>query len=436
MDLSGRHFLVSSFFVSVIICIGSKLTEMPETRPTPSYFRLVSDGAVLVLHFIYFGSSIDLSLAHPNDSYQFLLNSLGDGVATIYAHVQFTASIVGNIYMLICASDIILEYMTILIYPQPNATSLFLWRRWVAVAATCLLTALNCYNIQWTTTTFAIYIKSLFMSFWVAKIWFNWSSIRATVTANESGLTLMMILTFGLIVLLIAIKEFDCFPQDVVSANHTVLLPLYEHLIGLQIPELPIIVSCYYADSLNSFFLSPDPFIQAAQNCQLPSALALRHEKTTSPIMLLLIKSAITVVVVGYMDDDLGLLGSTWNCLLLTGAILFDMALLLGTGDTTKLKFALSGKAQTFTVWLLHAGFQLANVGWIFHRVTGFEQVGKMLIFVTAVSIVAFRLVKIDAFVRIFCNRWKLTCCVKAVDATGGAKPPATKDNSWLDSLV
>lgn len=63
MDVHGRLFLISSFAISFTLSVASKLVrEWSEVRPSPSlesHLRLVSDGAVLVLHFIYLVSSRD-----------------------------------------------------------------------------------------------------------------------------------------------------------------------------------------------------------------------------------------------------------------------------------------------------------------------------------------------------------------------------------------
>lgn len=66
MDVHGRLFLISSFVVSFTLSVASKLVQdWAEAAPSPSlesHFRLVSDGAVLVLHFIYLVSSRDSGL--------------------------------------------------------------------------------------------------------------------------------------------------------------------------------------------------------------------------------------------------------------------------------------------------------------------------------------------------------------------------------------
>lgn len=67
MDVNGRLFLISSFVVSFTLCVVAQLMMMQDQqrRAAPadeSHFRLVSDGAVLILHFIYLVSSRDSGL--------------------------------------------------------------------------------------------------------------------------------------------------------------------------------------------------------------------------------------------------------------------------------------------------------------------------------------------------------------------------------------
>lgn len=451
MDVHGRFFLIPSFVISFLLCACSKLVQPLENRPTPiALVRLISDGTVLVLHFIYLLSSRDPNLGKhwtvrrtvissccsfsvkPNDSYQHLLDILGSSMANLYAHVLFLSSVVGNHYMLVCAADIILEYLAVSLQQQYIRVDPS-WRRWVALMANCVLTGLNCWNVQWTTATFAIYMKSLFMSFWMAKIWLNLPTIRATFYENREDIALLLCLTLTLLLLLVATKEFRCFPQDVVSANQTVLLPLYEHLVGIKSPELPIIVACYYAGSLNNFFLSVEPFSKAALSGQLPFSLTLYSDLLWSPIVLLLCKGFIAIICVGYLEDDLELLGSTWNCLLLISALIFDVALL--RDNFLSLKCSNGSQMQFMAVVMLHVGFQVANIGWIFHRLTGFGEIAKTLLFIGAVTIVIFRLVQSEPFVEFCCNKLKLECCGKLWVPTARTEPRSEKDCA-MESLA
>ncbi|XP_055587998.1 uncharacterized protein LOC129740359 [Uranotaenia lowii] len=178
---------------------------------SPNYHRVASDGVALILHFLYLFSSRDEHLADSVNSYQLVLDKLGHKPAKIYAHLQFVASIVANHYMSLCAADIILEYLVVM-YQLPDLEALSAkWRRWVALGSNCLLTMLNCYNPHWTTITFAVYAKSLFMSFWMTKIWYNFDQIRTILERNSlSAITLLLAMVI-LITVLVATKECHCF---------------------------------------------------------------------------------------------------------------------------------------------------------------------------------------------------------------------------------
>ncbi|KAL1377252.1 hypothetical protein pipiens_016392 [Culex pipiens pipiens] len=391
MDVHGRLFLISTFVASVVLCVGSKLAEGTFRRASYAggYLRYAGDGSVLALHFVYLASSREVWLAKPNESLRLVADSLGSPVASIYAHLQFLVSVLGNHYMAVCASDIVLEYLGILLQQQ----------RMVPLDPR-----------PWTTATFAVYMKSLFMSFWLAKVWFNLPAIQAAITSNQQDFLLLCALTFTLLIILISTKELGCFPHDVVSANQTVLIPLYEHLVGINAPELPIIAACYGAGSMNNFFLGSDPTIQAAQSGHLPFALSLTHPTTHAPIVLLTTRTLITACAVLYLNlYDLTLLSSCWDFLLLTSAILFDVTLLRARHVDLNCQFTQHHRPVLPTS-LLHASFQLATAGWIFHRISPLRQVTTTLLFTAALTIVAFKALQSEPFVELCCNRARLEC--------------------------
>ncbi|XP_065077040.1 uncharacterized protein LOC135700451 [Ochlerotatus camptorhynchus] len=435
MDVHGRLFLISSFAVSFTLSVASKLLqEWAEATPSPSlenHFRLVSDGAVLVLHFIYLVSSRDSGLVPPADSFRFLLKTIGPQMARVYVCIQFMSSIVGSHYMSLCACDIIVEYVDILLEQRFHIGVDQCWRRWIALASNLLLTIFNCCSVHWTTPSYGIYMKVLFISFWMAKIWLNFPSLVIIIRNNWQHPALLFILTIALLALLVAIKELKCFPPDTTSANQTVLLPLYEHLVGVKCPELPVIVSCFYAGSMNSYFLSLEPSLTAAQLDHLPSVFKLFSRNNNSPILLLIVKFFITATVVVYLSDDYDLLGSTWNCLFLISAFLFDFALV--KENCTTLVCTNSDKLTAAATMLMHVGFQLANLGWIYHRLTGLADIIKSLFLMFVVTKVIFKLVENGQVIDFCINTLKLECHCQPREEE---KPPIAAKGNLLDDLV
>ncbi|XP_039434773.1 uncharacterized protein LOC120416926 [Culex pipiens pallens] len=429
MDVHGRLFLISTFVASVVLCVGSKLAEGTFRRSSYAggYLRYAGDGSVLALHFVYLASSREVWLAKPNESLRLVADSLGSPMASIYAHLQFLVSVLGNHYMSVCASDIVLEYLGILLQQQRMVPLDPVWRAYCALFGNALLTALNCHSVPWTTATFAVYMKSLFMSFWLAKVWFNLPAIQAAITSNQQDFLLLCALTFTLLIILISTKELGCFPHDVVSANQTVLIPLYEHLVGICAPELPIIAACYGAGSMNNFFIGSDPTIQAAQFGHLPFALSLTHPTTHAPIVLLTTRTLITACAVLYLNlYDLTLLSSCWDFLLLTSAILFDVTLLRARHVDLNCQF--TQHRPVLPTSLLHASFQLATAGWIFHRISPLRQVTTTLLFTAALTIVAFKALQSEPFVELCCNRARLEC------ADRERPPPAVAKDAAVTS--
>ncbi|XP_062540960.1 uncharacterized protein LOC134209001 [Armigeres subalbatus] len=434
MDAHGRLFLISSFAVSFTLCVASQLMQdqhqlkaAAAAAPPESHFRLVSDGTVLILHFIYLVRSRDSELVNPVESFRFILATNGPQLASAYVYIQFFSSVIGNHYMTLCACDIIVEYVDILLEHRFRiiATNHH-WRRSIALGSNLLLTVFNCCSIHWTTPSYCIYMKVLFISFWMLKIWLK-------ITSAEFGgqdLALPLLSTIILLMFLIAIKELKCFPSDIASANQTILLPLYEHLIRVKCPELPIIVSCYYSGSMNSYFLALEPSLVAAQLEHLPCVFKLFNRDTNSPVLLLVAKFVITSIVVGYLKDDYDLLGTIWNVLLLMNAFVFDCALM--TRNCHHAACSSGGKLQQTAKSIVHLGFQLANIGWIYHRMTGFAVVVKFLLLVIVVSKVVFKLFDNGVVIAYCINTLKMECHSQPSDDFATDK----EKKDLLESLV
>lgn len=381
------------------------------------------------------GSDFELTLqlftVPPDDSFRFLLKAIGPQMARVYVCIQFITSIVGNHYMSLCASDIIVEYVDILLEQRFHIGVDQFWRRWIALGSNLLLTIFNCCSVHWTTPSYGIYMKVLFISFWMAKIWINFPSLVMIIRNNWQLPVLLLILTIALLALLLAIKELACFPPDTTSANQTVLLPLYEHLGRIKCPELPVIVSCFYAGSMNSYFLSLEPSLMAAQLDHLPCVFKLFSRYNHSPIPLLIVKFCITATIVGYLSDDYDMLGSIWNCLLLISAFLFDFALM--KQNCTTLVCKNSDKLTVAATILMHVGFQLANLGWIYHRLTGLADIIKSLFLVFVVTRVMFKLVENGQVIDFCVNTLKLECHSPPSE---DVKPPIIAKGNLLDDLV
>ncbi|XP_029717486.2 uncharacterized protein LOC115260608 [Aedes albopictus] len=438
MDVHGRLFLISSFVVSFTLCVASQLMQdlqqqQQRRRSAPaleSHFRLVSDGAVLVLHFIYLVSCRDSGLVQPVDCFRFILETIGPQMASVYVYIQFFASVIGNHYMSLCACDIIVEYVDVLLeyrYREVTMRTTHYWRRWIALGSNLLLTIFNSCSIHWATPSYAIYMKVLFISFWALKIWLNVGLVKT----NGQELVLLLPATMILLVLLIAIKELKCFSPDITSANQTILLPLYEHLIHIKCPELPVIVSCYYAGSMNNYFLALEPSLMAAQLEHLPCVFKLFNRDTNSPVLLLAVKFIITLITVGYLEDDYDLLGSIWNALLLIGAFLFDFALM--KKHCADIMCSDGGKLQVTAAVSMHLGFQLANVGWIYHRLTGLEDIVKFLLLAIVVSKLVFKIIESGAIIEFCINTLKLECHSRPSE---DLNPQITAKKALLESLV